>query len=244
MPNDTMLITFLYEMYINNNRTINNLTEQNNQIRNSILEIYQNGRNSRNNTFRRNINIPLNFTNPTNINNLSDRFTYFRNFSDPVVIAPTQEQINNSTRSFMYSQILNPVNTSCPISLEPFTDSTLVTMIRHCHHIFNTDSLMNWFRTNCRCPVCRFDIRDYNESPIHEPPMQTHEPPMQTHEPPEPIQQPQIHRNRSILNDNIYNTQNTRVLFDYYEIPIDPNSILSSLFNLVQDSSGNILNNR
>jgi len=241
MSNDTMLITFLYEMYINNNRTINNLTEQNNQIRNSILEIYQNGRNSRNNTFRRNINIPLNFA-----NNLSDRFTYFRNFSDPVVIAPTQEQINNSTRSFTYSQILNPVNTSCPISLEPFTDSTLVTMIRHCHHIFNTDSLMNWFTTNCRCPVCRFDIRDYNESPIQIPPIQIPEPPMQTHEPPEPLQQPQIPRNRipRNINDSIYNTPNTRVLFDYYEIPIDPNSILSSLFNLVQDSSGNILNNR
>jgi hypothetical protein len=23
---------------------------------------------------------------------------------------------------------------------------------------------MNWFRTNCRCPVCRYDIRDYNSN--------------------------------------------------------------------------------
>jgi hypothetical protein len=21
---------------------------------------------------------------------------------------------------------------------------------------------MNWFRSNCRCPVCRYDIRDYS----------------------------------------------------------------------------------
>jgi hypothetical protein len=23
---------------------------------------------------------------------------------------------------------------------------------------------MNWFRTNCRCPVCRYDIRNYNSN--------------------------------------------------------------------------------
>jgi hypothetical protein len=180
---------------------------------------------------------------------LSDRFTYFRNFSDSVVVAPTQEQINNSTRSFTYSQILNPVNTSCPISLEPFTDSSEVTMIRHCHHIFNTDSLMNWFTTNCRCPVCRYDIRDYVDELIQSEPIQSE--PIQSDQPeselPESRQTRQIPRNRinRNINDSIYNTpNNTRILFDYYEIPIDPNSILSSLFNLVQDPSGNIVNNR
>ena len=62
---------------------------------------------------------------------------------------------------------MNPVNTSCPISLEPFNDSSRVTIIRHCRHIFNTDNLSNWFRTNCRCPVCRYDIRDYIQPVEH-----------------------------------------------------------------------------
>ena len=37
-------------------------------------------------------------------------------------------------------------------------------MIRFCRHIFSRDSLYNWFRESCRCPVCRYDIRTYNLS--------------------------------------------------------------------------------
>jgi hypothetical protein len=46
--------------------------------------------------------------------------------------------------------------------MEDFNDNDMVTVIRHCGHTFHTESLLNWFRTNCRCPVCRYDIRDYN----------------------------------------------------------------------------------
>ena len=95
------------------------------------------------------------------------------NFFDSVNVTPTNQQINNATRNLMYCDIMNPVNTSCPISLEPFNDSSRVTIIRRCRHIFNTESLSNWFRTNCRCPICRYDIRDYNTQPdetiIHTP---------------------------------------------------------------------------
>jgi hypothetical protein len=37
-------------------------------------------------------------------------------------------------------------------------------MIRHCRHIFNTNSLISWFNSNCKCPVCRYDIRDYEHN--------------------------------------------------------------------------------
>lgn len=53
------------------------------------------------------------------------------------------------------------MNTSCPISLETFGDNSQVTMIRHCGHIFNPDMLHSWFQSNCLCPVCRYDIRNY-----------------------------------------------------------------------------------
>ena len=95
--------------------------------------------------------------------NGNNQFTRLLNtFLEPVNVVPTQTQIENSTRNIVYSDILDPINNSCPISLETFTDTSNVTMIRHCRHIFNTNSLMSWFTSNCKCPVCRYDIRDYN----------------------------------------------------------------------------------
>jgi hypothetical protein len=85
-------------------------------------------------------------------------------FMQPVEVYPTQSQIEAATRRVQYCNISRPLNTQCPISLDDFTDSDIVTVIRPCGHIFQTEHLMNWFRTNCRCPVCRYDIRDYNSN--------------------------------------------------------------------------------
>ena len=85
-----------------------------------------------------------------------------QNFFQPVEIYPTQSQIEASTRNVRYCDIVNPTNISCPISLENFSDTDNVTVIRHCGHIFNPQQLTMWFRSNCRCPVCRYDIRNYN----------------------------------------------------------------------------------
>jgi hypothetical protein len=46
--------------------------------------------------------------------------------------------------------------------MDDFNDNDMVTVIRHCGHTFHTENIMNWFRSNSRCPVCRYDIRDYN----------------------------------------------------------------------------------
>ena len=83
-------------------------------------------------------------------------------FLQPIHIYPTQMQIENATRRVRFSDIARPINLSCPISLEEFNDSDTVTVIRYCGHIFNSENLSNWFRTNCRCPVCRYDIRTYS----------------------------------------------------------------------------------
>ena len=48
--------------------------------------------------------------------------------------------------------------------MERFIDSDSVCVIRECGHIFSTQELQLWFRSNCRCPVCRYDIRNYNPS--------------------------------------------------------------------------------
>jgi len=94
----------------------------------------------------------------------SEMLNMFTNFFDPIVIHPTPSQIETATRRVRYCDIVSPINRSCPISLENFTDNDMVTVIRFCGHIFNTEHLNTWFQTNCRCPVCRYDIRNYNSS--------------------------------------------------------------------------------
>ena len=80
-------------------------------------------------------------------------------FFDPVVVYPTQTQIDIATRRVRYRDIVTPRNIACPISMVDFSDNDIVTVIRHCGHVFATDQLNIWFATNCTCPVCRFDIR-------------------------------------------------------------------------------------
>jgi len=87
-------------------------------------------------------------------------------FFDPIEIYPTQSQIEEATRTVIYSSILQPNNVSCPISLEPFNDTDIVTQIRYCGHIFNTSEINSWFSSHCKCPVCRYDIRNYNANII------------------------------------------------------------------------------
>jgi hypothetical protein len=85
--------------------------------------------------------------------------TTFSSFFDPVAVYPTQTQIDIATRRVRYRDVATPRNIACPISMVDFSDNDIVTVIRHCGHIFATDQLNIWFATHCTCPVCRFDIR-------------------------------------------------------------------------------------
>ena len=83
------------------------------------------------------------------------------NFED-VVIRPTSRQIDQGTETIICNES-HIVYTVCPITLEPFTVGEEMCRIRHCSHIFKKTALMNWFSRNVRCPVCRYDIREYTE---------------------------------------------------------------------------------
>jgi len=87
-----------------------------------------------------------------------------QNFFQPVEVYPTTAQIEIATRNVQYCNILNPINRSCPISLETFNDNDMVVVIRFCGHIFKPEQIATWFRSNCKCPVCRYDIRNYNSN--------------------------------------------------------------------------------
>lgn len=83
--------------------------------------------------------------------------------------APSDEQINRATLNTVFSHILSPVNATCPISRDEFHDESEITMIRGCNHIFNRDSLREWFVNHSTCPMCRNDIRDYRPPSLQEP---------------------------------------------------------------------------
>jgi hypothetical protein len=78
--------------------------------------------------------------------------------------APTNDQINRATLNTTFSNIVSPINATCPISRDEFNDNSEITMIRGCNHIFNRTSLREWFVHQSSCPMCRRDIRMYRPS--------------------------------------------------------------------------------
>ena len=189
-----LLVDILNSMYNDNLRQINNFTnyisnlnDNNINIRNLLIQILQSqnrrtnerrgGRVNQNNNLGR---IYLNNT-PYIIDNVREyRIPYNRNsrndasnanfsrllqsFFQPVEVYPTQSQIESATRRAIYCDIVSPRNRACPISLDNFEDNETVTLIRQCGHIFRTEELNTWFMSHCNCPVCRYDIRDYNSN--------------------------------------------------------------------------------
>lgn len=158
---------------------LNNTLNNHNNLRNNVRNNLRNSNTSSNHNLNRNIlnNIPFvdvdtieQFTIPLNhnsrrLNSQSNDFTrVLESFLEPVHVFPTQVQIETATRNVRYCDIVSPKNVSCPISLTNFNDSDMVTVIRHCGHIFNTDDLHTWFRNHYNCPVCRFDIREDNSN--------------------------------------------------------------------------------
>ena len=171
---DNQIFNMLCLMYSDNNMQINNLMSENQIIRSTITQMLST--NNTNINYRRTNNrrrVPQNnYTVAENnfsyilqslIPNTRNQFVNntFTSLMDPVVVHPSPTQIELATRIIQYADIESPINTSCPISLETFTDNQYVTMIRHCRHIFTTNYIQNWFLSNCRCPVCRYDIRDF-----------------------------------------------------------------------------------
>lgn len=166
----TQMLNSNHNSYNNPRRNYNSSTNTNNNNSNSNNRRWENQQNNSERIMINNrpyvVDSIEEYTIPRNRRNnrsSDELFTQiFDNFLQPVLIYPTQAQIETATRRVRYCDISRPINTNCPISMEDFNDNDMVTVIRHCGHTFHTESLMNWFRTNCRCPVCRYDIRDYN----------------------------------------------------------------------------------
>lgn len=99
-----------------------------------------------------------------------DDNTLLQNNYEDVVVRPSSSQIENATDVILFNESDENHNTSCPITLEPFRTGEEVCSIRRCSHLFKKVALMDWFRRNVRCPVCRYDIREYTPPNTEEDP--------------------------------------------------------------------------
>ncbi len=106
----------------------------------------------RNNRFDR----VFTFSNPTRL----PIVTNFSNLS-PVRIRPSITQIRRGTELLIWRDISDNYQTHCPIDMQDFSGNDSILRIRHCGHIFREMNLRRHFRNSTRCPLCRFDIRDY-----------------------------------------------------------------------------------
>lgn len=93
------------------------------------------------------------------VNNANTRI--YENLS-PVVVRPTREQIDNATEIIQYNDSLE--TTVCPITQESFAENENLRRIYHCGHYFNEEALNRWFTSSVFCPLCRYDIRNYNSN--------------------------------------------------------------------------------
>jgi hypothetical protein len=77
-----------------------------------------------------------------------------RNFSDPVPVTASTNQINAGLES------IQTASSPCAICQEAILNGGA--RIRACQHEYHRACIVNWFSMSVRCPVCRHDIREAN----------------------------------------------------------------------------------
>lgn len=105
------------------------------------------------------INIPGSVSQSTNT--ISDEILNATMNDSPVRIRPSFAQVRRATRTLLFRDISNTTQTICPIDRELLHAEDTVLQIIHCGHFFRDTNLRRHFRGNTRCPLCRYDIRDY-----------------------------------------------------------------------------------
>ena len=125
-------------------------------------------------------------------------------------------------------------------TLDEFNEGDILCRIIKCQHTFREPAIKNWFRTNVRCPVCRFDIRDYVEEEQEEierhvqAPVQVHAP-VQVQAQDENIIRPIQSNNQNLSNTITSNIAN--IIQSYLQNDISNTSV----YDIFYDTSGNLL---
>lgn len=77
----------------------------------------------------------------------------------------TRTEILSNTRTFSYEEDSLPEDRrTCPIGMDTFQSGDVLCEIRGCGHIFRRLTLVNWLQRSSRCPVCRYNICEFQSS--------------------------------------------------------------------------------
>lgn len=136
-----------------------------------------------------------------------------------VIVSPSDEEINRATTISQYNPETPPTNTRCPITLDNFQEGDEITVITHCGHAFKSSAFTSWFRGNVRCPICRYDIREYRGSGENSIPDETQE----------------INNNTDDISNNAYNGGSQPPISQQQE-RIGQNDIANMVQRLITDS--------
>lgn len=78
-----------------------------------------------------------------------------------VNVAPLLTTTAYGITDYLFGEVQNPINNTCPISLDQFDETSEVAQINRCGHLFFRNELQEWLQSNTRCPVCRGNINYY-----------------------------------------------------------------------------------
>ena len=130
---------------------ISRLIPISNELRHNIHSIYADASHAENR--RRTTSLPP----PLTAEDATYTMTY--TFMNEPQANTYPDLMTTETTPRIFSDIVTPLNTECPIRLEPFEHNSSVVQINRCGHIFYQAGLQHWFDTNSRCPVCRTELR-------------------------------------------------------------------------------------
>ena len=136
-----------------------------------------------------------------------------------VIVSPSDEEIDRATTNSQYNPETPQINTRCPITLDNFQEGDDVTVITHCGHAFKPAAFTSWFRRNVRCPICRYDIREYRGSGENSIPDETQE----------------INNNTDDVSNNTYNGGSQTPISQQQE-RMGQNDIANMVQRLITDS--------
>ena len=79
---------------------------------------------------------------------------------EPVVVRPTQEQIDTATSITPYTEV--EASHICTICQDHGSaeETPEWREIESCGHLYHKKCIDRWFETSVHCPICRIDIRD------------------------------------------------------------------------------------
>ena len=96
-------------------------------------------------------------SNLSNLNELSD-LSNLSNLSDSSGNLSRDLSHNLTIHYIKFSEVENPIDTTCPITQETFNEDDSIALLE-CGHYFKKDAFLLWSRRSRTCPSCRTAFR-------------------------------------------------------------------------------------